>query len=232
MTDIVLGDMVQVDEAGRFEPIYSFGHLNAKAEGEFVEIQLDDNQDAPLRASRQHLVWEATRGEFVPASSLRVGDKLSGERTIQSIHPNVKALGVFAPFTPSGTIVVNGVVASCYVSLNDDDDESNTLLGVSHHWMAHAFEFPHRLACHYMGQCLDETYTEDGVSTWVAIPLQWSLWMLEQPIVARTVFLLCAIALFSVSSAVEWCVLNWILVLPAGLLMYRLTASIKKVKKL
>lgn len=116
---------------------------------------------------------------FISASSLRVGDTLTSsgeqERTVQSIHI-VKGCGIFAPFTFCGSIVVNDVVASCFVAV----DAKTYLLGVSHHWMAHAFEFPHRLDCNYMGQCLYETYTEEGIPAWVAAPLQWSQWMLMQ----------------------------------------------------
>merc|ERR1712125_201442 len=95
--------------------------------------------------------------------------------------------GLYAPFTASGTIVVNdGQTVSSFVSLQETSD---TLLllgnkwstGISHQWLARTFEFPHRFWCNAisMQDCKRESYTPDGASTWVGLPLKFFTWFLE-----------------------------------------------------
>ena len=59
-------------------------------------------------------------GRFVPASLLKKGDQLvrgnSGELvTVQSVR-TVVCKGVYAPFTAFGTIVVDNILASNYIT--------------------------------------------------------------------------------------------------------------------
>ena len=82
-----------------------------------------------------------------------------------------------APFTPSGKIVVDGFLASTFIHVPDTPTLQSWM---SPQWLAHSFEFPHRIVCHYMGACPDEAYTVDGVSTWVARPLEIGEWVLHQ----------------------------------------------------
>ena len=56
----------------------------------------------------------------IPASMVQVGDKLVGGAAVSSIT-KVTHRGIFAPSTPSRILVVNGVVASSYVSFQESD---------------------------------------------------------------------------------------------------------------
>lgn len=210
MKHLSIGDKVHVGN-NRYEPVYSFGHYDAKASATFLKIQT--SAATPLLVSADHMVKVQSRG-FVPASNLAEGDKLivgstgGADILVTSIH-TVTAKGVFAPFTPSGTIVVNGILASSFVVLDGSQLNSLSIIGslqLSHQWLAHTFEFPHRLACHYLShQCPNETYTANGVSTWVARPLHASQWMLRQDnIVVRCTFLILVtiiLALFAILEA-------------------------------
>mmetsp|Transcript_27131 Transcript_27131/g.30017 ORF Transcript_27131/g.30017 Transcript_27131/m.30017 type:complete len:190 (+) Transcript_27131:2-571(+) len=85
--------------------------------------------------------------------------------------------GYMAPFTPSGKIVVNGIMASSFVDLFDDTTTKVLLpfKKLSPQWIAHAFEFPHRMICSGASLfCGTETYDENGISNWVSKPLQLS----------------------------------------------------------
>jgi hypothetical protein len=56
---------------------------------------------------------------------MEVGDRLvqvSGDSTEVTNISIVRRYGAFAPFTTSGKVAVNGVVTSCYVSLQDKSD--------------------------------------------------------------------------------------------------------------
>lgn len=213
MSDLTLGDMVQV--AGyKYEPIYSFGHYKAETWATFLQIHVkeDDNWmiDGPLELTSAHLVLTDMNG-FVPASSIKVGDSimmasfgstsssLTAAIVVNSIN-KVTRKGVFAPFTKSGTIVVNGIIASSFVAFQN----SATLkigtfdTGVPYQYMAHAFEGPHRFYCTYVLSCANETYDAEGISTWVAGPREFYLWFLAQH---QAVMLVLAVPILLVLAA-------------------------------
>lgn len=196
-----IGDWVQVDEEGSFEPIYSFGHHNQAQYAQFIEIAVatpitTETEMAimpPLKMSPEHMIWTFELG-YVPASSLEVGHTLMDGTTgdtvpITSIRHGVKSLGVFAPFTPSGTIVVNNLVASTYVSMQKDT--GRLLLGgfstwIRWQWLVHSFESPRRIVCVHLASwnnktgCVGETYTADGISSgWISNWLEVSGWLLQ-----------------------------------------------------
>jgi hypothetical protein len=177
MRALRIGDLVDVG-GHQFEPIYSFGHFRPDASADYLIIKASSG--ASITISEHHLIYSNTMETFVKARSLQVGDELidGAGKTIEvrSIKM-IKSTGAFAPFTPSGKLVVNGILASTY-AVPFNTDESMKFFGgvvqVSYQWMAHSFEFPHRLACHYTTLfCPVETYTVDGVSTWVSGPLQF-----------------------------------------------------------
>lgn len=85
---------------------------------------------------------------YVPASKLQLGDilvsaKYGYEITVDSIDEKISK-GVYAPLTPSGTIIVNGILASSYVSLQKNS--SMLMIGgvstnLSFHWLIHTLNF-------------------------------------------------------------------------------------------
>jgi hypothetical protein len=101
------------------------------------------------------------RRTAISAGDLKVGMMVlssSGSVSrILSIKP-VSWVGVFAPFTPSGMIVIGDVLMSTYVAVS-------TLTSFPNQWITHSFMLPHRVWGHYLGQCLNESYTESGIST-------------------------------------------------------------------
>jgi len=233
MKNLRIGDMVRVSSgrtnhhAGEgFEPVYSFGHYSPDIVGDFLEVRVidDDTTSArtPLQISPDHMLSVKSRGGFIPASALKVGDKIKNggsggddtELIVSSIRA-VRALGVFAPFTPSGTIVVNGIVSSSFVSMDSSAEKSSILrriggVEVSHQWIAHSFEFPHRVACHYMGQCPNEMYDDRGISTWVSAPHKVGQWLMEEEghSVLKAMLLLLLAAVAFAFAVLETFVLN------------------------
>mmetsp|Transcript_8304 Transcript_8304/g.12787 ORF Transcript_8304/g.12787 Transcript_8304/m.12787 type:complete len:572 (-) Transcript_8304:141-1856(-) len=168
MKDLSIGDMVNVGE-NTYEPVYSFGHYSPLMESEVLQIKT--NSRTALRLSPNHLIMTASRGAL-PASQLRIGDMLlTGAKfeveQVMSIN-TVRATGMFAPFTPSGKIVVDGILASTYVALEGTRIyEDFAGFKISHQWMAHAGVLPHRIMCYYMRDkfCEAEKYTVGGIST-------------------------------------------------------------------
>jgi hypothetical protein len=173
-----IGDLVHVG-GEKFDRVYSFGHRNTSLKGKFLTVE---STAGTLTLTPEHLVLLAT-GEFVTASTIRDGDQLvegtnKKATTVISVgHTEVK--GLFAPFTPSGVIVVDNIVASTFIGFDPDILRFGPLQ-FSFQWLAHALEFPHRLACHYTRwSCHNEEYTESGLSEWIVAPYRAAQWLLS-----------------------------------------------------
>lgn len=208
MKELRIGDVVHVGH-DKYEPIYSFGHYGPHVVGEFWEIATTGSA-SKLQISDTHMVSTPHRG-FVAASTLSPGDSVwngdqTRELTIQSMRLVRGQPGVFAPFTPSGTIVVDGILCSTFVALTNQD--SISLLGgaltLSHQWLAHSYEAFHRQYCSSMGGCAHETYTTDGLSTWVAGPrLTFATWLLNSSGWLREALIVLVVAVLCIASMLE-----------------------------
>jgi len=225
MADLRLGDRVLVSMNNKYEPIYSFGHFATKAQAEFVQIRTTASTDTPLEMTPNHLLFvekkEGAQQEVIPASSVKVGDKvLTGGGTanvfVTSIQTITRTDGAFAPFTPSGTIVTNGIQSSCFATIQDDTAKitlgmSGTALPLNYHQLGVMFEAPHRLYCHLTRiKCTEETYNTEGMSVWVEKPLHGLEWILEQDntLLSGLVFWL-AFVLLAAINLVEVMVMHW-----------------------
>jgi len=194
MHNLTVGDKVMVQD-GTYEPVHSFGHYAPNVQAEYLRLQIYGKKEKEfLELSASHMVFLPLRQTFVPARKLRVGDSLlllllqrdgdGGEEeevvaTIQSIH-TVSRRGAFAPFTKSGTIVVNHVVASNYVAYNYNGwllFGNNTLLSVDDQFLAHSYATLVRYCLSAFFYDTEETYTKEGISNWYALPHQLLLTM-------------------------------------------------------
>jgi hypothetical protein len=102
---------------------------------------------------------------IVHAQDVKVGDVLLGSAVTHI--STVRRRGLYAPVTESGTIVVSGVTASCYVDILSS--VSPTLQALA----SHAFLTPLRVMCAIQfSLCEYETHAMDGYSS--------NLWMMTQ----------------------------------------------------
>jgi len=214
MADLQLGDLVKVS-SNKFEPIYSFAHKNADiVSADYLKITTDIDRPS-LEVSGDHMIVLAS-GKIVPASALQTNDILMTEteeevavvRSIQSITRQ----GAFAPFTASGTIVVNGIVASNYIAYQQGSEYMKIGLmetPFSYHWIAHTFNSVHRLAVMLFGISIEESYTDDGISHWVDLPHKiFSLVLEQNNSILIAVLVVPAIAVFSAVSFVETTIMS------------------------
>lgn len=160
MKNVKIGDQVQV-QGGNFSPIYAFGHFDPDVEVAYLSIQ---TTITTLVVSELHMVFVAGKG-FVAASSVVVGDLLEVTNhkmpvPVTSIRTRLDT-GAYAPFTIDGTVMVNDILASSYVSIRPG------LIAL--HAMAHLFCAPRRLVCTIAG--CEHVYNDHGVATWLARPL-------------------------------------------------------------
>jgi len=167
MRELKLGDKILTssDSLTKFEPVYSFGHRSHSLGAEFLQIL-----PSKLEITRDHMIFIAEKDQrsAVPASLLQVGDRLSDGTVVEAIK-TVKRQGVYAPFTPSGILLVNNVSVSSYVAFQDSQYFMTT--GISYQRLAHTYTFPRRFWCTraftQVNVCLHEDYTETGTSVWV-----------------------------------------------------------------
>lgn len=218
LKNLQIGDHV-VDAAGKFTRVYSFGHFSRNLKADYLQFYVE-GLATPLEMTQDHLVFVG--GKAVPASSVQVGDHVDVVPTTATATAKVNQIrvvlrqGAYAPFTTSGTILVSGVAASSYVTLQHNKDV--LVLGeryktsMSMHWLSHVFQTPHRMICtaEFLGMgnyCKKyETYNDDGISKWVEGPYQVSRWLLQQN---GTVVVALLVPLFVVAATLYAVEVGW-----------------------
>jgi len=229
MKDLKLGDMVEVN-GGKFSEVYSFGHYEQDIDMTFLSI--DAGLKKPLLVTADHMVF--VENKPVRASTVAVGDKLSlrdGVAIVKKIKP-ITSHGAFAPFTKDGSIVVDAVVASSYVSLQD---ESNLVIGgvntVNMHSLAHVFQAPHRLVCEiHSAFCLSETYV-NGLSIWIKTPLAAAQWIIKQNPLVMLLALIPAVTVVILAAFMESIIVNPFLVITVLVVLLNAFVIIRKSKR-
>jgi hypothetical protein len=143
--------------------VYGFLHLQRHLITEYLQFTFAKENLMQLEVSPKHLLF--SKGRTIAAGQVKVGDTLDGEdgTVLLVTHiETVRRVGVYAPATESGEIVVSGVRASNYVNLLDTS-------ALDQHVMSHAFLAPMRFWCRLdFAACERATYTnEQGYSHWV-----------------------------------------------------------------
>lgn len=198
MSDLKVGDRVLVAPPKKFERVYSFGHRGEEEEANFVRLL-----PSQLELSTIHLVFVEGRG-FIPASKVEVGDRLNNGQEVEGIEKVTKK-GVYNPFTPSGTIMVNGVKSSNYIGFQESEVLMLGSLSTPFtiHWLSHRFQFFHRVWCHWVGFIDDHNDGMDGLSDWSRAPFEMSQWYLRQNSVVMGVLLVPFLILLLCGLVVE-----------------------------
>lgn len=233
MGELHIGDKIKTAE-GMFDAVYSFGHYQPDAIGEYVEISID-HHTKPLFVSKEHLVL--INGAMVPASTIIKGDIVRtqhGTATVKTTRLVTKS-GAFAPFTMSGELLVSNILASSYVSIQNNKSTlhiGSLDSGLSLHWLAHVVQAPHRLLCRF--KMCAETYNDKGLSVSAAWSLEKAQWFLNQhPLVMISVLLVaCPIVLlfYALDSLIDS---PWMMMFRVAFIPVFLVAGwkVKKIKK-
>jgi len=181
MEALKIGDSVMTAD-GTYSKVYSFGHFAPKDVTTYLQIRTDAGPagQPSLEITKGHMLYVLHRHSTsdkalpVPAGDVKVGDVLVSapgqpHQVVTSIR-SVSRRGLYAPFTATGDLVVNGVVASNYITLPEVFQSHVSYK--QQHWMQHAALQPIRAFCGVLG-CENETYDE---ATGYSKPV--SLWML------------------------------------------------------
>jgi Hint module len=173
MKDAEVGDMVMTTSDDMFEPLFAFGHRDKHQEATFLKITTDINS---LEVTGEHLVYLTGKTHPVRADSIKVGDKLqagNGSNAIVKEIGLVMKAGLYAPLVPSGRIRVDGVLASSYIALQDEDKEYfstfNGLIKIPHDAIAHFYLSPFRVVCMGMTDKPCHVMDADGISLYISL---------------------------------------------------------------
>jgi hypothetical protein len=196
MNSLKIGDYVLAGKE-EYSRIYSFSHLDHGLKSKFLQIHAQ-GLEFPLEISKRHMLY--VNDKMRPASQVKEGDMLDGNKKVSAIK-EVERRGVYAPVTESGTIVVNGVLASTYVSLLDHSF-------VNMHTATHAVFAPHRMVCAFsFGICEKETYT-DGYSNWIYTAMHFVNYINEFSAPVQSVATIAAAPVLGVLLLLEQLVLS------------------------
>jgi len=193
MDALKIGDAVRTGDR-TFSMVYSFGHKASSFKTNYLQV-FAANMEAghPLEISMEHLIYthDATKNVvvLVAASDLQVGGTLLTMDGILSEIlwiRTVQRQGVYSPLTESGNLLVNGVLASSYVSR---DWLKEYVSGDTLHAFQHSATLPVRLFCAIV-DCKTEGYNETtGFSMWVQFWFGVEQWQLLLPTVWQMAFL-------------------------------------------
>jgi hypothetical protein len=196
----------------KYSPVYSFGHRAPKIKAEFLQIVLKQSKThKPLEITSDHMLYRlddaGKKAILIPARSVKAGDKLITATTdgssfaeVQAVH-KVTRMGIYAPLTETGDIVVNDIIASNYVAIPLELPQH--LSFDQQWWIQHMACTPYRWYCSYFG-CNNETYDEE---TGLSVGVQF--WM---PVLNNLEFLLhffyMTTWILPVSAALYWMAVN------------------------
>lgn len=201
MSALEVGDFV-LAENNKYERVYSFGHRDETRKATFLRLL-----PSRLEISKDHMVFVVGRSNSIPASMLKVGDALVNSGIVQKVEQVVRT-GLYTPFTPSGTIIVNKVLASNYISFQGSDVLKIGTIStpLSFQWLAQSLQVPHRIWCHWLQN--EDKLLPNGFSEWSAPPFRAFVWIMEQhPILMGALLLPILTLLFTfalIESLLPW----------------------------
>jgi hypothetical protein len=188
LNDLRINDKVLTDGTA-YEPVYAFGHRNAYERVKFLQIFTSNSNESPLEITAKHLLFLAGKANPVTAESIQVGDALRtahsnnavGTSTVTKIV-TVEKEGVYAPLTASGNLVVEGIVASAYVALQETDHEDFVFAGglrIAHSTLVHWYLAPFRFMCMRGAASLSSIchfYNADGMPFYIGLCIWLTTW--------------------------------------------------------
>lgn len=187
IADVRVGDRVLTNK-GDYESVYAFAHYSPNIRAEFLQIYTSDSK-TPLEISKEHLVYLQGQAHPVRADAIRVGNNLLPSKRVVKVQV-VERLGVFAPLTKSGTIVVDGIKASAYADIGGGRNAQGhpTIIGLNSYFFIHMGLSPFRLYCG-VSELFCMSYNDDGMPPFVAFGIWISNLASQLPVVAQIPYL-------------------------------------------
>ena len=200
MTDLKIED--QVLTAQGYESIYAFAHDDDETVAEFLQLQTNTGI---LEVTGEHLIYLHGKPNPRRADSIQVKDTLQGKdgATVVKEIRTVQKAGLHAPLTPSGTLIVNDIMASCYISFFPDRDpevlDRNGRIGalLSHHTVAHMGLSLVRIGCPAISSALCTTYNDRGMLSFIQFGQSLFEFFSRQHEIVQTILIMAYLVVLS-----------------------------------
>lgn len=198
MKDLQVGDQV-LTSSDSYASVYAFGHKAVQEVGEFVQF------NGALEMTGEHMVFLQGQSSPVRADSVQVGDVLKGASAgvpVTQIGSVVKQ-GLYAPLTKDGSIIVDGIVASSYISLQDSAhmvQVNGVDMPLSQHTFIHMSLAPLRMICSLV-ECT--SLDEQGIFPYVAHGMKFIHWGQTQNLLVQLVILAIALTCLVAFTMIE-----------------------------
>lgn len=115
MKDLKTGTNI-LSSGGTYSPVFMFGHRDTRTWMKVVEIRTSHSNT--VRLSPGHYLY--VNGGLKPAERVTEGDRLTTDNgksvTVTKVEMSI-GRGMYAPTTLSGSLVVDGILASCYTDV-------------------------------------------------------------------------------------------------------------------
>lgn len=183
MPKLVHGDKVLT--ANGYQTLYGFAHEDIKSPTEFLQIHTKEYPDKPLEITTDHLLFVVGKLHAVPSQSIKQGDRLQSTQWPDGAEVTKVTLiyksGIYAPMTTDGTMVVDGIVSSCYVTLQSNAREFVELqggysIGMSQHFAIHLALTPVRMLCLGISPELCKAQDQRGFAYFAKIGIAAAKW--------------------------------------------------------
>merc|ERR1711933_664618 len=198
MEALQAGDYVKIGNGEVFEQVYAFGHRVPQKYAEFVQLHTNAGTP-PIEMTGEHLVFVHGKSNPVRADSIKVGDLLRAQDHQTAVVEKIDVVtrnGIYNPLTRSGTIQVNGIVASNYISFQKENNEYAELQGgvfevMSHHDAAHIAMAPYRFYCTTLAICniTDGAEKSSFMPLYVSMGIELIEWSKQQHILVQLLLL-------------------------------------------
>lgn len=221
MRHLQIGDEVLTGNSNQYRAkysrVYAFGHHSINARTKFYQISTTAAGVLPIEMTGDHLVFVQGKVNPVRADAVQVDDVLVGENGsglfVKSVT-TVEKSGLYAPMTLSGSLLVNGIVSSNYIALQDTHEEFAQLFWggkgkgqqinfLSHHTLAHLYTTPFRLLCTGISNKLCLARNSDGISVFLDLGVKIALTAERQNVLVSIIFFVVTIPFMTVLSVVE-----------------------------
>lgn len=216
MKHVKVGDRIVTrgDQTNKdiYQPVYAFGHMDKITPTLFLQIYTKGKSKAPLEITGAHLVFVESKRNPVRADSIQVDDVLQGDGSDEGGGLEVQAIsfvkrnGAYAPLTTGGTLMVDGIRASSYISLQDQAVEyvemQHGVTVMSQHDFIHMVLSPFRMLVMLTGTC--RSINDDGMPYYIGRGIRLLKWLdsLELHLLLQ-LLLLSVLCLFGLCFAVE-----------------------------
>jgi len=102
-----------------YDPVYMLGHKDPSTRATFISITARNNQTVRLTPDHYMVIVRHGKTFDIPSQHVKVGDgMIVGPGRVETVMTvsTVSSKGMYNPYTMSGRIVVDGVLASCHSS--------------------------------------------------------------------------------------------------------------------